>query len=156
MSGLTKSELENIVIEEIKKGYVDVEDIKVVEIGFEMPEGKALYAGFKDKDGPGNFCYALVSPDHQCKIFNDGEELVRFFQNLLDRKRSLWQRFSEINFNDMIGAFIALAIVGSFAVLVVRAGWIGTLSENSISKEFIAIVSMVLGFYFGRSPKAQG
>jgi hypothetical protein len=155
MPGLTKAELESIVIEEVKKGYIDAENIKVCEIGFEMPEGKALYAEFKDKKGE-NFCYALVPPDRKCILFNDGEELVRFFQNLLDRKRSLWQRFSEINFNDMIGAFIAFAIVGSFAVLVIHAGWIGNMKEDTISKEFIAIVSMVLGFYFGRSPKAQG
>jgi hypothetical protein len=151
----TKAELETLLKEKVSSEYLEAKDIKVCEIGVDMPEGKAFYAEFTDHDGP-DFCYALVQQDGQCKIFNDGEALVMFFQNLLDRKRSLWQRFSELNFNDLISAFIAFTIIGSFAFLTIRAGWVGTPSDSVISKEFLAIVSLVLGFYFGRAPKAQG
>jgi hypothetical protein len=154
MSKRTKTELDQIVTEAVKREYRDPTEFKVVEIGFDMPEGTTLYAEFKAA-GKDDFIYALVEPDGSCRLFDDGEAMVRFFQALLDRKRSLWQRFSELNFNDLIGAFIAFVIIGSFAVLVIHAGWQGNLSGNTISKEFLAIVSVVLGFYFGRSRKSE-
>jgi hypothetical protein len=155
MPKLTRAELENLVKQKVTDEYLDVKDVKVCEIGVDMPEGKAFYAEFNDHDGS-NYCYALVQQDGQCKIFNDGEALVMFFQNLLDRKRSLWQRFSELSFNDLISASIAFTIIGSFALMTIISAWVGTPSDGIISKEFLAIVSLVLGFYFGRTPKAQG
>ncbi|HPR87303.1 MAG TPA: hypothetical protein PL181_04710, partial [bacterium] len=62
---------------------------------------------------------------------------------------------SEFNFNDFIGAFIAFAVIGSFTVLIMHASWNGNLGDQTISKEYLAIVAIVLGFYFGRSPKTQ-
>jgi hypothetical protein len=154
MSKITKTELDQIVTEAVKKEYSDPTAFKVVEIGFDMPEGTTLYADFK-VDGTDDFSYAFVEPDGKCRLFDDGEGMVRFLQLLLDKKRSLWQRFNELNFNDLIGAFIAFVIIGSFAVLVIHTGWQGSLGGNTISKEFLAIVSVVLGFYFGRSRKSE-
>jgi hypothetical protein len=164
MTKLTKAQLEDAVKDGILKEYQEPTEINVNEIGFDMPEGKAMYASFKVPEDTAegdagatrdDFCYALVQPDGTCKLFDDGEQLVRFFQDLLDRKRSLWQRFNELNFNDLIGAFIALAIIGSFTFLVIHASWIKAPPEAWISKEFLAIVSVVLGFYFGRNPKVK-
>ena len=140
--------------EAVKKEYRDPTEFNIVEIGFDMPEGTTLYADFK-VNGEADFNYALVEPDGKSRLFDDGEAMVRFFQLLMDRRRSLWQRFNELNFNDLIGAFIAFVIIGSFAVLVIRAGWQGSLGGDTISKEFLAIVSVVLGFYFRRSRKSE-
>ena len=155
MAKREKTELDQIVAEAVKNEYPNpTTDFKIAEIGFDMPEGTMLYADFK-ANAEDDFCYALVKPDGTCKLFDSGEEMVRFFQSLMDRKRSFLQRFSELNFNDLIGAFIAFVIIGSFAVLIVHGGWNGSLSGDTISKEYLAIVSVVLGFYFGRSRKSE-
>jgi hypothetical protein len=145
---------------EIPKQYPGAMEIVVSEIGVTTPEGKALYADFKKPNAVNNkmvkdFCYAMVLANGTVKLMDDGEELVRYFQTILDRKRSLWSRFNELNFNDMIGAFIAFTVVGTFAFLVIYAAAGGRPSGDWVSKEFLAIVSVVLGFYFGRNPKAK-
>jgi hypothetical protein len=151
-----KAQLDQIVTDAIKRECPNPTDFKIVEIGFDMPEGITLYAGFKTKDKDDEFCYAVVEPGGTCKLFDDGEEMVRFFQTLMDRKQSFLQRFSELNYNDLISAFIAFVIIDSFAFLVVHAGWKnGSLGADTISREFLAIVSVMLGFYFGRSRKSE-
>lgn len=165
MTDSPKLNYEEAVKAEIPKQYPNATNILVSEIGVTTPEGKAMYATFKKPvDNPeaakagkmkNDFSYAMVFADGSVKLMDDGEELVRYFQTILDRKRSLWSRFSELNFNDMIGAFIAFAVVGTFVFLIIYAAAGGKPSGDWISKEFLAIVSVVLGFYFGRNPKAK-
>ncbi len=146
--------IEKTISEEINKSYPMASSIKISKIGLEMPEGRTFYAEFKTGEED-DFCYIFVQKDGESKLLDDGESLVSFFQGLLDKKRSILQRFSEFNFNDFIGAFIAFAVIGSFTVLIMHASWNGSLGDQTISKEYLAIVSIVLGFYFGRSPKSS-
>lgn len=165
MSALAKTEIVKLVMEAVPKEYPGAKDIVVSEVGVKTAEGTAMYADFnRPADKPedakkgklvADFCYAMVFADGGVNLMDDGEDLVRFFQTLLDRKRSLLARFSELNFNDLIGAFIAFAIVGTFAFLVIYAAAGGRPTGEWVSKEFLAIVSVVLGFYFGRNPKAK-
>ncbi len=154
MNTIEQQRFMSIVEEEVKRTYQHSGEVKIAEIGLEMPEGNTFYAEFNNGESD-DFCYAFVQKNGECRLFDDGETLVRFFQGLLDKKRSILQRFSEFNFNDFIGAFIAFAVIGSFTILIMHASWNGNLGDQTISKEYLAIVSIVLGFYFGRSPKTQ-
>lgn len=165
MPELSKPQVEKSVLDAVVKGFPGATDIVLADIGINMAEGVSMYAEFKRlADDPADakkgrmeedFCYVIVFPNGDTKLLNNGEELVLYFQALLDRKRTVWQRFSELNFNDMIGAFIAFAVIGGFTFLIIRASLNNIPSEDWISKEFLAIVSMVLGFYFGRNPKSK-
>jgi len=146
--------IDKSISEEISKAYPKASNIKINKIGLEMPEGRTYYAEFTAGEEE-DFSYIFVQKDGDCRLLDDGESLVSFFQGLLDKKRSILQRFSEFNFNDFIGAFIAFAVIGSFTVLIMHASWNGNLGDQTISKEYLAIVAIVLGFYFGRSPKTQ-
>ncbi|MBI5932382.1 MAG: hypothetical protein HY867_01640 [Chloroflexi bacterium] len=165
MPELSKSQLEKAVVDAIQKGFPGSTDFVLADIGIKMAEGVSMYAEFKRlSDNPADakrgrmqedFCYVIVFPNGDTKLLDNGEELVLYFQALLDRKRTVWQRFSELNFNDMIGAFIAFAVIGGFTFLIIHAALNNIPPEDWISKEFLAIVSMVLGFYFGRNPKSK-
>ena len=165
MSDLSKTQIETAVADAILKEYPGSRDIVPSEIGIKMAEGMSMYAEFnRPADNPADaskgkmqadFCYVVIFPDGNTKLLDDGEDLVLYFQTLLDRKRTIWQRFSELNFNDLIGAFIAFAIVGGFTFLVIHAALNNIPPEDWISKEFLAIVALVLGFYFGRNPKSK-
>ena len=75
----TKTELENPLKEKVSSEYLEAKDIKVCEIGVDMPASVAFNAEFNDHDGP-SFCYALVQQDGQCRISTTAKRLSCSFK----------------------------------------------------------------------------
>lgn len=141
---LTQEQIEKLITNEVLRQYSDASEFKISPIGDSLIEGYTFYVGFSTKhEAPeDSFFYAFIDKNG-CKLLDDGEDLVKYFEILLDRKKSILQRLSDFDLLDIVGAFLALMIVGSFTWLICI--------QAKITSEFLAIVSLVLGYYFGRS-----
>lgn len=141
-------EAKKMIEEEVRHLYPDATDFTFKAIGEEFLDGSTYYTGYKTKELNRNvsFYYAFVNSDG-CKLLDDGEEVIIHMQNLLDKRKSFAQRLKDFDFLDIIGAIIALPIIFTFIYIVVLSKG----NPDGVSKEFLTIVSLILGYYFGRN-----
>lgn len=137
------------MIGEVHQRFPDASDWRFDKIGSEFIDGNTYTVYFATKqilNKDNSWFYAYVDKSG-CRLFNDGDQAVAFMQGVLERRRSFVQRLRDFDFLDIIGALIALPITFAFVFIIVaeRGG------EDAISKEFLAIVSLILGYYFGRN-----
>jgi len=139
---------EKIIANEIAKRIKEPGDFRFSRVGSQFAEGNIYMVEFTAAEIPKykSWFYAYVNKDG-CKLLEDGEEAIVYMQNMLEGRRTFLQRIREFELLDIVSAFIAFMIIGSFV-------WITLTSrdaQNAISKEFLTIVSLVLGYYFGRN-----
>lgn len=140
---------EKLIVEAVQKLFKDASDFRFGRVGNQFEDGNTYTVEFTTKDiekKDYSWFYAYVDASG-CQLLKDGEDAIVFMQALLDKRRSFVQRLRDFDLLDIIGAVIAFMIVSAFVyiILVTRD------SQNAISKEFLTIVSMVLGYYFGRN-----
>ena len=82
----------------------------------------------------------------ECRLFDDGFELVKAVQALSERRKSLLERISDFDLPDLIGGLIAILITLSVVLLLIF-----NKSTEGISKDFMAVFALILGYYFGRA-----
>jgi hypothetical protein len=104
-------------------------------------DGSVYYVEFGK--GPDDFCYAFVD-ERRVRLCDDGVQLVKDLQMLLDKRRTVWQRLKEFSIVDAVGALIALGVTAAFIVLV-------AIPSGQVSKEFLSIFGIIVGYYFGKS-----
>ena len=85
--------------------------------------------------------------DYAVKLFENGKQTIVHMQGQLEKRKNIVQRLKDFDFLDIIGSLIALPIIFSFIyIVIVERG-----NPASISKEYLTIVSLILGYYFGRN-----
>lgn len=103
-----------------------------------LSEDKGVEEG-EDK----NFCYAFINPN-EVQTYDDGIEVIKGLQLILDKRRNFWQRVNEFSLVEMIGATIALLVTITFVAL-------SFLNKYGVNKEFMGVFSLIAGYYFGRN-----
>ena len=142
---------EQTIKEEIMKQVPKAQYFRFEKIGTEYIDGNTYMVEFtyfdksKNKDVD-SWRYAYVDSTG-CRLFDSGDEAVVFMQGLLEKRRGFLQRIKDFDLIDIVGALIALPIVFTFVYIVISSKD----TQNAISKEFLAIVSIILGYYFGRN-----
>lgn len=139
---------EKTIADEISKRAKDAKDFRFSRVGSQFSEGNIYMVEFTSDEIPKYKCwfYAYVNQEG-CKLLEDGEEAIVYMQNMLEGRRTFMQRIREFDLLDIISALIAFMIVGSFVWIILTTRD----APNAISKEFLTIVSLVLGYYFGRN-----
>jgi hypothetical protein len=124
---------EKLIIEEIKKQYPDAHNYRFDRIGTEFIDGNTYMVEFITDDikNKSNSWFYAYADSADCRLFNTGDEAVVFMQGLLEKKSSFLHRIKDF---DLV-----------YIVVTTRD------AQNAISKEFLAIVSLILGYYFGRN-----
>ncbi len=140
---------EKSIIEEIEKQYPDARDWRFDRVGNEFIDGNTYMVAFRTKEikNSANSWYYAYVDSTGCRLLNNGDEAVVFMQALLEKRRGFLQRLKDFDLLDIIGALIALPIIFTFVYIVVTTRD----TQNAISKEFLTIVSLILGYYFGRN-----
>jgi hypothetical protein len=137
-----------MIIKEIQRKYKDADDFRFDRVGNKFEEGNTFMVEYSSADIKKEHAWFYAYVDKTgCQLFTDGEAAITHMQTLLDQKRGFLQRVKDFDFLDIIGALIALPITVTFVVIVLRANG----AENAVSKEFLTIVSLILGYYFGRN-----
>ncbi len=148
-------QLNNLTIDEktiilaIRQRFPDARTFRFDKIGAEFIEGNTYMVEFESdliKNKANSWLYSYVDSSG-CRLFDTGDEAVIFMQGILEKRRTFWQRIKDFDLVDIVGAIIALPIVFAFVYIVITSKD----PQNAISKDFLAIVSIILGYYFGRN-----
>jgi hypothetical protein len=142
------SEDEKTIIKEVQKKFYDADNFRFNRVGNKFEEGNTYIVEFITKDRSKNMSWYYAYIDKtECLLFDDGDETIVYMQNLLEKRRSFLQRLRDFDFLDIVGALIAFPIIIAFVYIVVLSKG----GQNAVSKELLTIVSLILGYYFGRN-----
>lgn len=106
-----------------------------------------------------DFYYAVVDPAGEVLLYDDGIEVVRGLNTILQRKKTILQRFADFSLVDVVGAIIAFLITLTFVaryLLQYRTGQVAADAEPGLDKELVSIFTVVVGYYFGRVTSSAG
>ena len=141
---------EERIIAAIRKQNTKARNFRFKRIGNQFEEGNTYSVEYDAPDVLKDYSwYYVYITDKDCQILENGEDAIVYMQTLLERKRSFVQRLNEFDFLDIIGALIALPIIITFVFITVTS----KTPQDAVSKEFLTIVSLILGYYFGRNKK---
>ena len=145
---IPEDQAKNMIEEEIKQQYKDVTNFRYKKVGEKFLDGDTYYVEYitPDLSKADSFYYAYINAEG-CTLFENGDQAIVHMQTLLDKRKNFLQRLRDFDFLDIIGAIIALPIIFAFIYIVVAAKG----DPNAVSKEFLTIVSLILGYYFGRN-----
>jgi hypothetical protein len=134
---------------EVESSYGTLKRIEIRQVVNNFLDGSVYYVEFELATATpqsDTFCYLFVPTKEtdRPEISDDGVDLVKYLQNMMDRRRSIFTRIGDFSLNDMIGAIIALFVTGGFMWVLYN----GTMDSN---KELVAVFSLVLGYYFGKT-----
>jgi hypothetical protein len=141
---------EERIIGAIQKQNNRARNFRFKRIGNRFQEGNTYSVEYDAPDVEKYYSwYYVYITDKDCQILENGEDAIVHMQTLLERKRSFMQRLNDFDFLDFIGALIALPIILAFVFVTVTS----KNPQDAVSKEFLTIVSLILGYYFGRNKK---
>ncbi len=140
---------EELIQEEIKKRHGDAASFNIQQVAGEFLDGRSYYAEFESPTVPAgeNFYYAFVKKNQKCMLYEDGMDVIKGLQTILDERRNFWQRMKDFDFTDTVAAIIAILISLTFVGLMI-------FRTEGVGKEFLAIFSVILGYYFGKTRSA--
>ena len=139
---------EERIIEAIRKLSTRAGNFRFKRIGNKFEEGNTYSVEYDAPDVEKDVSwYYVYITDKDCQLLENGEDAIVYMQTLLERKRSFMQRLNEFEFLDIIGALIALPIILAFVFITIKS------PQYEVGKEFLTIVSLILGYYFGRNKK---
>src|SRR5262245_16100887 len=103
----------------IKKRYSDATTFQYWPTGGPIARGRAYYIEFETAELDDDDCYyyAFVDKD-ECRLFDDGFELVNAIQVLTEKRKSLLERISDFDLPDLIGGLIAILLTVAIVVLM--------------------------------------
>ena len=134
---------------EVESSYGKLNSIETRQVVSNFLSGAVYYAEFElaaATPTSDTFCYLFVPAKEtdRPEISDDGVDLVKYLQNMMDRRRSILTRIGDFSLNEMIGAIIAICVTAGF----IWALYNGTMDNN---KQLVAVFTLVLGYYFGKS-----
>jgi hypothetical protein len=139
---------ERIIMKEIQKKFSDASRFRFDRVGSKFEKGNTYMVEFTTTELKKDFSWYYAHVDKNgCQLFADGDAAITYMQNLLDKKRTFLQRLGDFDILDFVGAIIALPIISAFVFIVVSSKGV----DGAVSKELLTIVSLILGYYFGRN-----
>ena len=151
-----RESIDQAVKERFEKDHVSNIVITLAEDQFAV--GNVYYVDFKSKnidhdpndpdseEWEDDYFYALVYKD-RVSLYDDGIEVIRALNTLLQRRKTFWQRFTEFSLVDIVGAVIAMSITLTF--VAASLGWLGSASAQ-VDQHLVSIFTVIVGYYFGR------
>ena len=110
--------------------------------------GGQMTTGADAEEWEVDFFYALVRGD-EVQLYDDGVEVIRALNIMLERKRTFSQRFSDFSLVDAVGALIAAFVTMTFVLRYALASR-GIAVNDTIDKDLVSIFTVIVGYYFGR------
>src|SRR5947209_19793074 len=98
-----------------------------------------------------DFFYVLVDQKSEVHLYDDGVEVIRGLNTILQRNKTFLQRLAEFSLVDVVGAVIALFITITFVIRYAfqyKSGNIVVEPNPSIDKDLVSIFTVVVGYYF--------
>lgn len=112
------------------------------QVSLTLPEGTIHYVEFDHGEGDErDFYYFLTSPSGVTLLEDALDALVKV-QNLIERRKSFWQRITEGSLSDLVASLIALTVTFGFVL--------HTAVKGTPDQSLLAIFTLVLGYYFGK------
>lgn len=147
-SSVEEEKAKQLIEEEVKYQFKDASDFRFRRVGEDFLEGDTYYLEFKTKElaRKDSYYYAYVNAEG-CKLFENGEQIIVNMQGQLEKRKNFFQRLKDFDFLDIVGSLIALPIIFAFVYIVIAERG----NSASVSKEYLTIVSLILGYYFGRN-----
>jgi hypothetical protein len=138
-------EHKNLIDAAIKEKYPEAKEILIQSVLEQFLEGSVYYAEFVVDGEESEDCfYYIFIEGNNVELLEDGIETIKHLQLELDKRRNIIQRLNEFSLFDLMGAVIASLVTLAFLFLVLKDG-------ANISKEMLAIFSIVIGYYFGKT-----
>jgi hypothetical protein len=133
----------------IKAEDSSANDIYLSKVVSDFVESDVYYASWKSTKLPENesFFYVLVTKDGNLRTYDDGVLAIEKLKDILDSRRSFWQRLREFSLVEVMGAVIALCVTSLFIYLSIE----GINNPDALSKEFTGIFGIIVGYYFGKN-----
>ncbi len=145
---ITEEKARQLIENEVKSLYKDATDFRYERVGEDFLDGDTYYLEFKARGitPKDSYYYAYINSEG-VKLFENGKQTIVHMQAQLEKRKNFFQRLKEFDFLDIVGSLIALPIIFAFIyIVIVERG-----NAASISKEYLTIVSLILGYYFGRN-----
>jgi len=112
------------------------------QVSLTLPEGTIYYVEFDHgENDERDFYYALTGASGVTLLEDALDGLVKV-QNLIERRKSFWQRITEGSLSDLVASIIALTVTLGFLV--------HTAVRGTPDQSLLALFSLVLGYYFGK------
>ncbi len=144
-------------LEENIKGYIKAEDptadhFYISKIVSDFVESNVYYVSWKSTNLNENetFYYVLAEKNGVLSYYDDGVLAIEKLKNVLDNRRTFWQRLNEFSLFEVMAAVIALCVTAVFIVLS-----LGLVGPNDLNKEFTGIFGIIVGYYFGKNVPAR-
>ncbi len=149
--GLT--DIEKKIVAETRAGDPTAHNIYMSKVVSDFVESDVYYVSwdsnkYQDKD---SFSYVLVTKDGVVRTYEDGVSAMEKLKDILDSQRTFWQRLREFSLFEVMAALIALCVTGVFIFLSL---W-SINDPNALSKEFLGIFGIIVGYYFGKNMPAK-
>lgn len=137
-----------LIEREVRSLYKDAGDFRFERVGEDFLDGDTYYLEFKSRGiSQKDSYYYAYSNVEGVKLFENGKQTIVHMQAQLEKRKSFIQRLKDFDFLDIIGSLIALPIIFAFIYIVIAERG----NPTSVSKEYLTIVSLILGYYFGRN-----
>lgn len=145
---ITEEKARQLIEKEVKSLYTDATDFRYERVGEDFLDGDTYYLEFKSKgiSKKDSYYYAYINTEG-VKLFENGKQTIVHMQSQLEKRKNVIQRLKDFDFLDIIGSLIALPIIFAFIYIVIAERG----NATSVSKEYLTIVSLILGYYFGRN-----
>jgi hypothetical protein len=142
-----RRETDDLILKELKTKYPDAEICSRTPWADRLGGEAFYYIEFKTKDlkTPDSWYWAFVRREGS-RLLETTDEVVSFMQVLWDRSVGLKHKLREFELWDIVGAIIAILLVLTFVVTV----FVNQASPDKVSKEFLGVITLVVGYYFGR------
>jgi hypothetical protein len=150
MESMRLSDIERKIMAETKAGDPTAQNIYISKVVSDFMESDVYYVAwdssrYNNKD---SFSYVLVTKDGILRTYEDGVSAMEKLKDILDGRRTFWQRLREFSLFEVMAALIALCVTGVFIFL---SFYSSITDKNALSTEFMGIFGIIIGYYFGKN-----
>jgi hypothetical protein len=146
--GVTMTTVEEEIKQYIKAEDPTATDFYITKVVTNFVESNVYYVSWKSTNLKENetFYYVLAEKNGVLSYYDDGVLAIEKLKNVLDSRRTFWQRLHEFSLFEVMAAVIALCVTAVFIVLS-----LGLVGPNELNKEFTGIFGIIVGYYFGKN-----
>jgi hypothetical protein len=146
--GVAMSEFDEAIKIYIKAEDSTADDFSISKVVSNFVESNVYYVSWKSTKLKENetFYYVLAEKNGVLSYYDDGVLAIEKLKNVLDSRRTFWQRLNEFSLFEVMAAVIALCVTALFIILS-----LGLVGPNELNKEFTGIFGIIVGYYFGKN-----